>query len=450
MTSGGNAASGGRASGGQGAGGHAPASGQGGAAAGANRGGATSSGGVSAMGGASAGATTTGGSAMGGSSSGGSSSGGAAATGGGSGTGGTAAGGGSDCPAVSDFQTWPSGKSPAEIGGHLVDNYLGRAPMDYHYSDACAWYGALGFTKVVNDTTNNQKLVKKFDQFLNGKSYFPSSSDVDSRVGGIVPLELAIQTKDMKYAKIGLVPADATVQDINTNLAGIRHWSDDMFMITALLVQAYRATSDVKYRDAAAKAMVDYLGTLQQPNGLFRHNRDSRVEWGRANGWFAVGMAELLQEMPAGAQRDTIMTGYTKMMAGLKSVQIAQTVTADSNNAPGMWRQILDDSTSFFESSCSAMFTYSIATGVRKGWLSASDYAAVARNGWLGVVGQLDGSWNLKNVCEGTGSPAASDSDATQKSYYLMRKRETGDLHGQAPVMWSASTFLRAYTCGAP
>ena len=71
-----------------------------------------------------------------------------------------------------------------------------------------------------------------------------------------------------------------------------------MFMITAVQVQAYRATGDTKYLDRAATAMVAYLDKLQQPNGLFFHAPDTQFYWGRGNGWMAAGLAELLRRCP--------------------------------------------------------------------------------------------------------------------------------------------------------
>ena len=73
-----------------------------------------------------------------------------------------------------------------------------------------------------------------------------------------------------------------------------RIWIDDMYMITAVQVQAYRATDDKKYIDRAAKEMVLYLDSLQSPNGLFYHAHDVPFFWGRGNGWIAAGMSELL------------------------------------------------------------------------------------------------------------------------------------------------------------
>jgi len=46
-----------------------------------------------------------------------------------------------------------------------------------------------------------------------------------------------------------------------------RIWIDDMFMITAVQSQAYRATGDKKYISRAAKEMVLYLDTIHWKTG---------------------------------------------------------------------------------------------------------------------------------------------------------------------------------------
>ena len=52
------------------------------------------------------------------------------------------------------------------------------------------------------------------------------------------------------------------------------------------------------YLDRDAKEMVAYLDKLQQPNGLFYHAPDVPFFWGRGDGWFAAGMAEMLRDLP--------------------------------------------------------------------------------------------------------------------------------------------------------
>ena len=52
------------------------------------------------------------------------------------------------------------------------------------------------------------------------------------------------------------------------------------------------------------------------------------------------------------------------------------------------------------------------------------------------MVGYVDQNSDVTQVCTGTGK-----FDSMQ--YYLDRKRETGNLHGQAPVIWAADALLR-------
>ena len=77
-----------------------------------------------------------------------------------------------------------------------------------------------------------------------------------------------------------------------------RLWIDDMYMITIVQSEAYKATGDVKYINRAAKEMVLYLDELQHDNGLFFHAPDVPYYWGRGDGWMAVGMTELLASLP--------------------------------------------------------------------------------------------------------------------------------------------------------
>ena len=82
----------------------------------------------------------------------------------------------------------------------------------------------------------------------------------------------------------------------------------------------------------------------------------------------------------------------------------------------GMWRQLIDHEDAWPESSSSAMFTFAMITGVKKGWLDAATYGPAAR-GWIAVVGYVDQNYNVTQVCEGT-----NKKDDMQ--YYLDRDGE--------------------------
>jgi rhamnogalacturonyl hydrolase YesR len=250
-----------------------------------------------------------------------------------------------------------------------------------------------------------------------------------------------MQTKDERYLKLGKMFADkqwgppegkrVTAESHRFYNKGLtwqtRLWIDDMFMITAVQSQAFRATGNRMYIDKAANEMVFYLDSLQQPNGLFYHAPDVPYFWGRGDGWMAVGMSELLRSLPKDhPNRARIMDGYKKMMATLLKYQ------ADD----GMWRQLIDDPNSWKETSCTGMFTCAFITGVKEGWLDKKIYAPAARKAWLSLIKYINSDGDITDVCEGT-----NKKDSHQ--YYLDRKRNTGDLHGQAPLLWCATAFLR-------
>jgi unsaturated rhamnogalacturonyl hydrolase len=340
---------------------------------------------------------------------------------------------------LKEFNNWPSGTSPTEIGKRVADRFaagqhtnFGKSTPPDHitYPESVAWYGALTFAQLSGDKELTARLIQRFDPFFGEESKLvPEPNHVDSTVFGSVPLEIYIETKDRKYLDLGLRLADKQWE--NPTADGLtnqtRYWIDDMYMITLVQVQAYRATGDSKYLDRAALEMVAYLQKLQQPNGLFYHAPDAPFFWGRGNGWVAAGMAEILRSLPADhPQRAKIMQGYLAMMASLLKFQ----------GKDGMWRQLIDHPEAWPETSSSAMFTFAMITGVKNGWLNEKTYGPSARKGWLGLVTYLDPNGDLRNVCEGTGKQ-------NDLNYYLTRARNTGDLHGHAPLLWCASALLR-------
>ena len=244
-----------------------------------------------------------------------------------------------------------------------------------------------------------------------------------------MPLQIYMDNKQQKYLDLGQAMADKQWSDPTPDglTSQTRFWIDDMYMITLVEVQAYRATGDAKYLDRAAMEMSAYLDKLQQPNGLFYHAPDTPFFWGRGNGWVAAGMTELLRSLPKQhPRRARILTGYRKMMASLLKYQ----------GSDGMWRQLIDHPEAWPETSSTGMFTFAMVTGVKNGWLKWKAYAPAARKAWLGLITYVGPNGDIREVCEGTGKK-------NDYQYYIDRKRITGDLHGEAPLLWTASAFLR-------
>lgn len=342
-------------------------------------------------------------------------------------------------------------QSPKEIGGRVANLFIATPHTNFNrktpprvitYPEVCTWYGALCFAQITHNKKMEKKLIQRFQPFFSTEtSMIPKPDHVDHTVFGTIPLELYMLTKDKEYLKMGLhfadeqwgkpfgshIYPDAEKYAQEGYSWQTRLWIDDMYMVTTVQAAAYRATGDKKYIDRAAKEMILYLDSLQRPNGLFYHAPDVPFYWGRGNGWVAAGMTEMLLALPENnPMRMRIMQSYQKMMTTLLKYQTSQ----------GVWRQLITDSTAWPETSGSGMFTYALITGVKQGWLNKKIYGPASRKAWLGLISFLNDKGEMTNVCEGT-----NKKDSRQ--YYLDRKRNIGDLHGQAPVLWCAAALLR-------
>jgi len=348
------------------------------------------------------------------------------------------------------FGDWPAGASPVEVGNRVADRFLSQPhsqfgrpgkPTHITYPDVCTWYGGLMFAKASGNKQLASRLARRFEPLFGPEArLIPQPDHVDNNVFGALPLELYQQTGEPRYLALGLPFAD-TQWAMPTNRHNTpearelldrgltwqtRYWIDDMYMITAVQAQAYRVTKNPDYINRAAREMVVYLEKLQRDNGLFYHAPDVPFYWGRGIGWMAAGMTELLQALPASnPDRPRILAGYQKMIASLLRYQ----------GKDGMWRQLVDDAEAWPETSGTAMFAYAMITGVKRGWLEADVYGPAARKAWLALVSYLNEDGDIREVCEGTNKKA-------DRQYYLDRARDTGNLHGQAPVLWCASALL--------
>lgn len=347
--------------------------------------------------------------------------------------------------AQSDVLTgFPEGYTPGEVGKRLAYNFVNARHDLYagryiHYAEVCTWNGALDYALQVKDEELVKLLQDRFEPlFTREKVLLPPMNHVDYNMFGSLALKLYQITNDKRYLDMGLayadsqweVPENAKPEEKAWAEKGYswqtRLWIDDMYMITVVQNEAYKVTGDTKYIDRAAKEMVLYLDELQRPNGLFYHAPDVPYYWARGDGWMAVGMADLLRDLPKDHKDYArIMEGYLTMMESLKNYQ----------RPDGMWNQLIDEPDFWPETSGTAMFTYAFIRGIQQGWLDTAEYAPAARNAWMAMVPYIDERNNVTEVCVGTGKK-------NDKQYYYDRPRLAGDFHGQAPYLWCAAALL--------
>lgn len=367
---------------------------------------------------------------------------------------------------IATFGVFADCRAPEDVSRVLSRQLLSTQPESYNpkgyrgniyepggrwvnYAVWSLWANCLANARLTGDGDLEQRLVELYEPFYGEKAKIWSKwRHVDFSVQGALPLEIARLRDDARALERGLDQADVQwapprsddppppynqtpIEDRRRYFEQgytdqTRFWIDDMYMIAFLQTQAYLATGNRKYLDRAAKEMCLYLDRLQRPNGLFFHAEGVPFVWGRGCGWMAAAMPMLLKYLPDDSScREPIMAAYRKTMAALLPHQ----------RPSGLWGQIVDDDSSWDETSGSAMFAYAFNEGAKHGWIDRATYSAAAQRAYRALVSKLDAEGNLSDVCTGTGA-------YNSREHYLGRPRVNGDPHGQAALAWLCRSLM--------
>jgi len=210
-------------------------------------------------------------------------------------------------------------------------------------------------------------------------------------------------------------------------------WADDMFMSIPFLARMGKLTGDKKYTDDAIKQVMNFTKYLYDPNtGLFWHcyytdqQTNGVAHWGRCNGWIAMAQVELLKNLPTNhPKRAELIAMLQKQILGFSRYQ---------DNA-GLWHQLLDKPDSYLETSCTAMFIYTIATAVNEGWIN-DRYITIARDAWRALQTHVTTDGQLQDVCVGTGVEE-------NLRFYYTRPTPLNDTHGLGPFLMAGSEMYK-------
>ena len=205
-------------------------------------------------------------------------------------------------------------------------------------------------------------------------------------------------------------------------------------MSVPFLARMGHLTGDVKYFDDALKQVFNFTKYLWcQEKELFYHcyyddlKRNGVAHWGRCNGRIIMAQCHLLELLPKDHPKwETLRQNLERQILGLAKYQTAE----------GLWRQLLDKTDSYTESSASAMFVFGIAKAVNEGWIDKR-YASIAMQGWEGLKEhKITIEGKLKDICVGTN---INDSIV----YYYNRPARINETHGLGAVINAGVEILK-------
>jgi unsaturated rhamnogalacturonyl hydrolase len=266
-------------------------------------------------------------------------------------------------------------------------------------------------------------------------------------------------TGDERYRQAAYLLRGQLQTHPRTSVGGFWHkqiyphqmWLDGIYMACPFYAEFARRFDESQGLDDVARQITVIEEHTRDPKtGLLYHAWDeSRSQkwadpktgcspnfWGRAMGWYAMAIPDVLDHMPVDyPQREQLITIFRATVDALVQVQ---------DPASGVWYQVLDQGDrpgNYLESSASCMFVYAIAKGVRMGYLG-EEYLAAARRGYDGILTEFvtvdkQGSVNLDGICAVAGLGGKPYRDGSYE-YYVSERVIANEYKGVGPFVMAS------------
>ena len=210
-------------------------------------------------------------------------------------------------------------------------------------------------------------------------------------------------------------------------------WLDDLFMSVPALAQMGKYTGQTKYYDDAVKQVLQFSKRMfNSEKGLFMHGwiqempEHPQFHWARANGWAVMTMVELLEVLPADyAGRDQVLDLLKRHIRGLANYQ----------SPLGFWHQLIDKNDSYLETSATAIYAYSIARAINRGYIDEQVYGPMVCLAWNAVASKVTEKGQVEGTCVGTGM-------GFDPAFYYYRPVNVYAAHGYGPVLLAGAEMI--------
>jgi unsaturated rhamnogalacturonyl hydrolase len=306
---------------------------------------------------------------------------------------------------------------------------------------------------------------KDLDQYVKEdgsiRTYKPEDLNLDNIPPGRALLTAYQQTQPdkEKYRKAANLLWKQLAEQPQTKEGGYWHkkrypnqmWLDGLFMAEPFAAEYSLLFNHPEHFDDIARqfALIEKY-TVDEKTGLVYHGYDESREqkwadkntgrsphfWGRAIGWYAMALVDVLDYFPKEHPKRAELIKYLQRLAPVLARY------QDKNS--GLWYQIVDQGTrkgNYFEASASCMFVYALAKGTRLGYIPPT-YAVAARRGYEGIIKTFiekepDGLISLNKTVSVGGLGGTPYRDGSY-DYYLSEPIRKNDLKGVGPFIMAS------------
>ncbi len=337
------------------------------------------------------------------------------------------------------------------------------AAARWTYDEAVVWKGLEGLWYNTGDAGYFKYVQHQMDRLVDKdgriRTYKLEDYNLDNLLCGRILLSLYRVTGQEKYYKAAGTLRQQLREQPRTSEGSFWHkkkynqqvWLDGLYMAQPFFAE-YAALfhEDSVFDDVVRQFEAIEKHTRDGATGLLYHGWDeSKTEqwadkstghspnfWARAMGWYGMALVDVLEQLPADHPGKKTMEAILSRYA--KAIQKAQ------DPASGCWWDVLDkphEKGNYLEASASSMFVYTLAKGVRLGYLPAS-YLAAAEKGYKGILQQFlktgaDGQTNLEGTVGVSGLGGKPYRDGSY-GYYIGEKVAENDPKGVGAFLLAA------------
>lgn len=225
-------------------------------------------------------------------------------------------------------------------------------------------------------------------------------------------------------------------------------WLDGLYMVEPFYANYAQMTGQPEaFDDIAHQFIIMEKYSRDEKTGLLYHGWDeskyqkwankkdgkSPEFWSRAMGWYAMGIVDVLDYFPENhSKRKELINILNRLAAALVKYQ---------DSASGVWWQVTDkggQKGNYLESSGTAMFVFSMAKGVRMGYLPET-YLPAIKKGYDGMIKTFvetdaEGMTHFTKTVGGAGLGGTPYRDGTY-DYYISEPTRDDDFKAIGPFM---------------
>jgi unsaturated rhamnogalacturonyl hydrolase len=341
--------------------------------------------------------------------------------------------------------------------------YAGEERYRWHYEVGVMLEGMRRMWERTGDPRYFDYIKRNIDRFVlpDGSilTYELDTYNLDNIPLGRQLFLLSEKTGDPRYGKAAATLRRQLTEQPRTPSGGFWHkqiypnqmWLDGLYMAEPFYARYARDAGDSSgLNDVIRQFVLMEHGARDEKTGLLYHGWDeSRTQrwadsatghsphfWGRAMGWYGMGLVDVLEILP----RD--YPGRADLVGILR--RLAEALLRHRDPASKLWYQVVDlggREGNYLEASASAMYAYVFARGAKHGDLPAM-YLDAARESFRGILERLvtvdeRGLVSLHDVCQVAGLGGKPYRDGSF-GYYVGEPKRVNDFKGYGPFLFAA------------